>query len=430
MRLRDHIQDLLAAPDPPLQVQEFHRIYRLARIAASVSSLANTLIFGPLWAEHPLIVLPLIGSLAALLLLDSHLRPTASWASMSMMDTPVFMTMFVLMGATPAIPFVATAEAFMGFLFVRPSVAVRHTAVFTVESWIALAANLTIDIQQLSALEQIFVAMIVTVMTVAPVAWALLAAGRDITAHTASEQALLAEKDSLLAAKDRFVASISHELRTPLTTVVGLAYTLAEADGSLSREETADFLNMIVRESEDISSIVEDLLVAARAESGHLSLEIQPVRLRPEVEAAAATPSVSPEEFRIPETMVAGDPGRIRQIVRNLLANAQRYGGPHLDVFVESHNDHVAIAVRDDGPGVPPTHVDAIVEAYGRAHDRPGRPDSVGLGLAVSRQLARMMKGDIVYSRDGDWTCFELTLPACRETSHGLHPSAPVILDK
>ena len=104
------------------------------------------------------------------------------------------------------------------------------------------------------------------------------------------------------------------------------------------------------------------------------------------------------------------DPLRLRQILRNLLSNAERYGGTNVEIEVEHLNRFVVVRVRDDGTGVPPEHREAIFEPYVRGGGDSALPGSLGLGLAVSRRLARLMGGDLTYRWDGS-SIFELTLP-------------------
>jgi signal transduction histidine kinase len=99
-------------------------------------------------------------------------------------------------------------------------------------------------------------------------------------------------------------------------------------------------------------------------------------------------------------------------VLRNLVSNAARYGGQSKRVRIWQRGAMGIVAVEDDGPAIPAESLDSIFSAYGRAHDRPGRTDSVGLGLTVSRQLARMMGGDVSYGHDGRWTSFQLSLPS------------------
>ena len=108
---------------------------------------------------------------------------------------------------------------------------------------------------------------------------------------------------------------------------------------------------------------------------------------------------------------VTADPARLRQILRNLATNARRYGGPNVEVRVVAGADVTTVEVRDDGDGISPEDREHIFEPYRTAHASIGQPASVGLGLTVSRQLARLMDGDLEYERDGTWSVFRLTLP-------------------
>jgi two-component system sensor histidine kinase ChiS len=107
------------------------------------------------------------------------------------------------------------------------------------------------------------------------------------------------------------------------------------------------------------------------------------------------------------------DPLRFRQIVRNLLTNASRYGGDEIWLEVEDRDANVVVTVVDNGAGVPRTLEQRIFEAYERGnHGQVAQPGSVGLGLAVSRRLAGLMNGSLEYRRVDGQTRFELSLPA------------------
>ena len=108
------------------------------------------------------------------------------------------------------------------------------------------------------------------------------------------------------------------------------------------------------------------------------------------------------------------DPVRVRQIIRNLLANASRYGGPQIKVHIEEGDGHSELVISDDGPGIPLEDQERIFQPYERAHKRHGQPASVGLGLTVSRQLARLMGGDLYYKHGDGWSTFTLELPGRR----------------
>lgn len=108
--------------------------------------------------------------------------------------------------------------------------------------------------------------------------------------------------------------------------------------------------------------------------------------------------------------MVDADPQRIRQIARNLITNAQRYGGPAIRVVVGNEGRRGVLEVRDNGEPISLASRSEIFEPYTRANQRSGVTASVGLGLTVSRRLARHMGGDLVYSHDGNEAVFSLTL--------------------
>ena len=221
--------------------------------------------------------------------------------------------------------------------------------------------------------------------------------------------------EGLLRSKDQFIASVSHELRTPLAAVVGLAGELSASLDSFGRDEVEELTGIIAEQSADLSSLVEDLLTAARADAGVLTVTVQTVDLSQVVLEALAS---SPPDLRnsvavhlAPGVVVEVDPTRTRQIVRNLLTNAHRYGGPQVELSVSSAGDRATVEVRDNGRPIPEEARERMFEAYGRAHERVGTPDSVGLGLTVSQRLARMMGGDVAYHHDGHRSTFVVTFP-------------------
>lgn len=213
-----------------------------------------------------------------------------------------------------------------------------------------------------------------------------------------------------IASKDRFIATISHELRTPLTAVVGLSSELARH--SFSTEEQEEFQQTVANQAAEVSYIVEDLLVAARADTGNLAVRTEIHDVHSTIESVVAG-LARPVEMAIRGTVRAvADPLRLRQIVRNLLTNAFRYGRHRVVVEARRNGDRVTVQVRDDGPGVPSSDVDRIFEPYLSSGTPDTQPAAIGLGLSVARTLARLMGGDIRYHRDGPWSVFSLDLIA------------------
>jgi signal transduction histidine kinase len=210
----------------------------------------------------------------------------------------------------------------------------------------------------------------------------------------------------VMKTKDEFIASVSHELRTPLTAVIGLTSELAESQG-LSEEMRAEMLALVAAQAAEMSNIVDDLLVAARAEVGTIAVETQSVDLMRELESTLDGLGMTVDLPQEPPPPVLADPRRVRQILRNLLTNAQRYGGPDRRVTSGTLRDAAWIEVRDNGDGVPEEEANRIFEPYVTSGGR----GSVGLGLAVARQLAELMGGSLQYERSAAETVFRLQLP-------------------
>ena len=406
---RFHLGAFFGSDRPSIELAEYSTIYRRTRAAVSILIVAATFVMNNRFDHRSYVV---TGILIGCLLIVAHafVRRGAGLLEMVTWDTSLFLTMTTLVDLPEIALFVALAQSFMVFFFVPVQRAMWTMAIFTVAGLGVTAAGVLLQLQRRSAAETIAMVIVAAVITMVPVSWVLLQAGAEIARQRRQNEGLLREKDELLADKDRFVASISHELRTPLTAVVGLAHTLFEANGNLPDSERDEFIGILVEQSEEVAAIVDDLLVAARAETGHLSMVIDNVDLLDEVNETVP-PDIPVEVDESERWLVLGDPIRIRQILRNLVSNAQRYGGSNVRVRVSSAGAVGMVEVSDNGDPIPPEEAELIFTPYGRAHDRPGQTDSVGLGLTVSRQLARLMGGDVTYSRSGKWTIFSLTLP-------------------
>ena len=118
-----------------------------------------------------------------------------------------------------------------------------------------------------------------------------------------------------------------------------------------------------------------------------------------------------PDAYESAYAISLADPVRLRQIVRNLVTNALRYGGDNVVLTIEeTGTGYAVVSVGDNGVGIRAVDINRIFEPYQRAGDAPSTAGSVGIGLAVSRHLARKMGGDLVYRRKSGWTRFEFTL--------------------
>ncbi len=231
----------------------------------------------------------------------------------------------------------------------------------------------------------------------------------DVTDEHAASDRL----ERLVRSKDEFVAAISHELRTPLTAVVGFSELLRQSRQTLDDDQVGEMIADIARESAEVSSIVEDLLVIARADIGKVTLLPEAVFLVEQVDLVTQNLDMGGRDITVEAgtDAVEVDPVRFRQILRNLVTNAVRYGGEDIRISSRRDGDHLIITVADNGSGIGSEAAERIFEAYERAHEQPSQPASVGLGLAVARSLARAMGGEIDYCRVDGWTRFELTVP-------------------
>jgi two-component system, OmpR family, phosphate regulon sensor histidine kinase PhoR len=237
----------------------------------------------------------------------------------------------------------------------------------------------------------------------------LVYAFRDLT----SERRLDDEKRD-------FIATISHELRTPMAAVYGAAQTLLRRDIELRPEQARELLEMIATQASRLSQVTEEILLTTRLDRDEVRVEREPVDV---VELARTTvltmtPQL-PQSLRIelevePDVPPAsGDPDRIQQVLLNLLDNAVKYGGSDVGVRVEGAPDFVRIAVADSGPGIPHLEQQWIFEKFYRSDPQLSRaPGGTGLGLYISRELARRMGGRLdVRSQPGAGATFVFELP-------------------
>ena len=224
-----------------------------------------------------------------------------------------------------------------------------------------------------------------------------------------------------LEERDQFVASVSHELRTPLTSIVGLTEELVDRPQAFGDAEQAELLGIVAAEARDVADIVEDLLVTARAEAGQLNVNPAPCEL--ESEARRVADLLGGVDMVTEESWTNADPVRLRQVMRNLLSNAGRHGGPNVRAVVRCDEGMATFEVFDDGPPLPDDERERIFMPYERVGSG-GVVGSVGLGLHVARVLARLMGGDLTYDHDGRESVFRLELATIAEPAKELDGAA------
>ena len=221
-----------------------------------------------------------------------------------------------------------------------------------------------------------------------------------------------------------FVANVSHELKTPITSIKGFMETLL--DGALNEPaEARRFVEIIARQADRLDAIIEDLLMLSRieqeADRHELALEAVSVRNAIQGAVQAVEPRAVHAGTKLawdcpPTLRVKANLPLLEQALVNLLDNAVKYGARNGKVIVmaSAQERTVAIAVHDDGPGIPPEHHARLFERFYRVDkSRSRKLGGTGLGLAIVKHIAQAHGGEIaVDSKPGQGATFTLKLPA------------------
>jgi len=223
-------------------------------------------------------------------------------------------------------------------------------------------------------------------------------------------------------AKSLFLANMSHEIRTPMTAILGYLDFLTERD--TTPEQRAEYVGIIRRNGEHLLALINDILDLSRIEAGQMSLQLGICRPLQIVHDVVSLMRVRAKEkglelsvlilTPVPET-ITSDAVRFKQILVNLVGNAIKFtdrGRVTLSVCMRDDSDKpkLCFAVRDTGPGIPASEHERIFEAFVQAEDSYSRRyGGTGLGLTISRKLARLLGGDIIVeSTPGEGSTFTL----------------------
>ncbi len=229
--------------------------------------------------------------------------------------------------------------------------------------------------------------------------------GRDELAALAASFNRSAERiEELVAAHRLLLANASHELRTPLTRISVAASLLGDAADPKTRES-------LKRDVAELDQLIEQILLASRLEALPTLERREPVDL---LALAAEEASHYDVEVDGEPVTVSGDRTLLRRLVRNLVENAQRYGGgTPIEVSVKRDSDCAVLEVTDRGPGVPEAERQRIFEPFYRMAGAAESGRGSGLGLALVLDIARRHGGDAVcLAAEGGGSCFRVDLPA------------------
>jgi two-component system phosphate regulon sensor histidine kinase PhoR len=224
--------------------------------------------------------------------------------------------------------------------------------------------------------------------------------------------------------REEFVANVSHELRTPLSLIKGYVETLL--DGARNDPVVAEhFLKIIERNASRLDLLIQDLLAISALESGRVTLNLQPVPLRPLAEKVLADLKTRTDAKGVklvndlPELTAMADANRLEQVLANLVDNAIKYGRADGTVIVggkQADADKLELFVQDDGPGIPPESLDRVFERFYRVDKARSREQGgTGLGLSIVKHIVQSHGGKVwVKSEPGRGATFFFTLPPAR----------------
>ena len=404
----------------PIDYNDLRRPYNIVRAGSALSFIVVMAVWG-ITAEEPAILLAILAALTVAG--DAAYRynsPRSGPLGSILLDATVIAIALTIHGPDPGLHGLAAMTVLVTSALLLPLV-----QVLAVVGYIGAMSIGTVILEAMAAPfvgvvgaeeDHVLLDAVIVTVFILTIGWILFLAVRVILAAQDRQTEALARERRALELKNEFVSMVSHELRTPLTGIAGFTDTLTERWESLTPDEVEEFLQIMGLETEHLTNLVEDILVIPRLEAGQLKMEFEEFDLAVEAHSVASiTLGGSSYAVTIPSGVtVFADLTRVRQILRNLMENARKYGGDQILIDGElTRSGLYAVSVADNGGGVPAGDRERIFEHFEQLSTGDGRlQQGVGLGLPIARKLAFAMGGDLWYQdRFPSGADFRFTLP-------------------
>ena len=236
--------------------------------------------------------------------------------------------------------------------------------------------------------------------------WAFDSMRKELNKARASEKEAIENNKTV-------IATLSHDIKTPIASIRAYAEGL-EANMDSSPEKRAQYLQVIMKKSDEVSKVTDDLLLHSLSDMNRLKVEKKMFEISAFTEGAVKDLDPDGKEITYSSkgvtAEVSADPGRLLQCVENLITNSRKYAGTKISVSLEKTENNVAILIKDSGKGIPDEDMPFIFDKFYRGHNHGQQPGS-GLGLYIVKYLMTQMDGDIVLQNTGDGLLAKLVLP-------------------
>lgn len=248
----------------------------------------------------------------------------------------------------------------------------------------------------------------------------------DVTEDVVHEEELRrahATAEAASSAKSEFLASMSHELRTPLNAILGFAQLLQRDKKTPLSQRQQERIEHVLKGGEHLMRLIDDVLDLSRIEAGGVSVSPEPIHMvevlaevKTTLDPMASRAGVELVVAPIPATAQQGvaDLTRFKQILMNFGSNAIKYGrrGGTTTFRIDAHRDAIRVTVIDDGIGIPEDKQHKIFQPFQRAGQETGPIEGTGIGLAITRRLADLMRGKVGFrSSEGQGSEFWIEIP-------------------